>query len=723
MPNQKDEYLKQLERKKEEKKGKRTRRRAASNSSSSSSSSYTYSDESGEDSDSVVTLDDSEADSDMLKGPLLEVVKKKDAKYGGKERSEKPERSTKAAPSELDAGGDSDEERREADARRAPECINLESSDNGEDDEEEIVDAFSCADGSPDAKRPNSMLEFVRRDSQESIVSSGRSPKGSMLKLLEPVPPAATEDSDCEEIVEIEVTESKDVDGTDPEDEIEDNFTEDALKDRFDDIKEEIDIKENDIISDTPREAFEEEEVILNSHKIDEEEEILIEYKHDFKASRELYDSPQASPKVSKGILKHSGSCHLCSFVPSKPSRHALYGHIGAKHFRKEILASHGASPSCVPCKRDFLTTTALVHHLAATHNMVERFIEVQYRIPDASERMSTLLPKERLNKGRYRPETPDSGPVYESSEDETSSIQQKSPLVVKFNKGKISESMRMSREAAKVVKPKRPTEKVVGKNKDSGWILERSPEKSPRGGTADPFQFEEQSPERLVFTLRRSTEARAAEEPGPIKSILVNGVRRAIVEVNGVRHSIEGLVEKARRSRSSASVKLARMSRGKFLRLSEEQAAYERKLLAVRPPQLSLEASSAQKSSSALIFRILASLQRRFQATGEICSVGNGRMDRQGFDNHNEVERAARVAPRQVPNNIEMDFAAYFKSSTVAADKVNTDLFIIGSLIRPSLIILQLRHNISGWILPRQYFNRSLRCGRRAGHDGRGHK
>ena len=111
-------------------------------------------------------------------------------------------------------------------------------------------------------------------------------------------------------------------------------------------------------------------------------------------------------------------------------------------------------------------------------------------------------------------------------------------------------------------------------------------------------------------------------------------------------------------------------------MRLSEEQAAYERKLLAVRPPQLSLEASSAQKSSSALIFRILASLQRRFQATGEVCAVGNARMDRQGFDNHNEVERSARVAPRQVPNNIEMDFAAYFKSSTKAADKVNTKLF-----------------------------------------------
>ena len=229
-----------------------------------------------------------------------------------------------------------------------------------------------------------------------------------------------------------------------------------------------------------------------------------------------------------------------------------------------------------------------------------------------------------------------------------------------------------MSREPAKIVKQNRSMEKL-GKSKDSGWILERSPEKSPRGGTTDPFQFEDQSPERLVFTLRRSTEARAVEEQGPIKNILVDGVRRAIVEVNGVRHSIERLVEKARRSRSSASVKLARMSRSKFLRLSEEKAAYERKLLAVQPPQLSLETSSAQKSSSALIFRILASLQRRFQATGEVCAVGNARMDRQGFDNHNEVERAARVAPHQVPNNIEMDFAAYFKSSTQAADKVNT--------------------------------------------------
>ena len=625
----------------------------------------------------------------MLKGPLLEVVKKKDIKDRDKERRDKPEIAAKAATSELDAGGDSDEERREAAARRAPECINLESSDNGEDDEEEIVDAFSCADGSPDAKRPDSVIEFVRRDSQESIVSTGKSPKGSMLKLLEPVPlTAATEDSDSEEIVEIEVTESGVVDGTDPEDEIEDeiedNFTEDVLKDRFDDIKEEIDIKENDIICDTPRQAFEEEEVILNSHKIDEEEEILSEYRHDFKASRELNDSPQASPKVSKSILKHSGSCHLCSFVPSKPSRHALYGHIGAKHFRKEILASHGDSPSCVPCKRDFLTTTALIHHLAATHNMVERFIEAQYRIPNASERPPTSLTKERLNKGRYRPDTPESGPLYQSSEEEIANVQTKSPLVVKYNKGKISESMKKSREPAKIVKPKGSVEKV-SKSKDSGWILERSPEKSPRGGARDPFQFEDQSPERLVFTLRRSTEARAVDEPGPIKSILVDGVRRAIVEVNGVRHSIERLVEKARKSRSSTSVKLARMSRGKFLHLSQEQAAYERKLLAVRPPQLSLDTSrTAQKSSSALIFRILASLQRRFQATGEVCAVGNARMDRQGFDNHNEVERSARVAPRQVPNNIEMDFAAYFKSSTKAADKVNTmlhntDLFIIG--------------------------------------------
>ena len=82
----------------------------SNSSTSSSSSSYTSSEYSGdEDSDSVVTLDDSEADSDMLKGPLLEVVKKRDGK-GGKERRVT---ATKAAPSELDAGGDSDEEQRE----------------------------------------------------------------------------------------------------------------------------------------------------------------------------------------------------------------------------------------------------------------------------------------------------------------------------------------------------------------------------------------------------------------------------------------------------------------------------------------------------------------------------------------------------------------------------------------------------------------------------------
>ena len=612
----------------------------------------------------------------MVKGPLLEVVKKKEVKDGGKEKPNKTETAVKAATSELDAGGDSDEERREAASRRAPECINLESSDNEEDDEEEIVDAFSCADGSPDAKRPGSGMEFDRRESQESIASSLKSPQGSMLKLLEPVsaPTPATEDSDSEDIVEIEgMTESKYVDDTDPEDQIEDNFTDDRLND----IKEEIDIKENDIICETPRrEAFDEEEVILNSHKIDEEEEILNEYKDNFKASRNLNESPQTSPKVSTGLPKKSGSCHLCNFVPSKPSRDALYGHIGAKHFRKQILASHGDSPSCLPCKRDFITTTALVHHLSATHSMVESFIETQYRIPSGSERPSTTLPKERLNKERLKKNSLDSRPMEESPGDKVVSVQRKSPLVVKFNKsvlankGKISESMKKSREPAE----KRFSEKE-GKSKDSGWILQRSPEKSPRGGasSSDPFQFEDQSPERLVFTIRRSTESRAVEEPGPIKTISVDGVRRAFVEVNGVRHSIERLAEKARRSRASASVKLARMSRGKFLRLSKEQAAYERKLLAIQPPQLSLNANSGgQKSSSALIFRILATLQRRFQTTGEICAVGNARMDRQGFDNHNEVERAARVDPRQVPNNIEMDFAAYFKSSTIAADKVN---------------------------------------------------
>ena len=195
-----------------------------------------------------------------------------------------------------------------------------------------------------------------------------------------------------------------------------------------------------------------------------------------------------------------------------------------------------------------------------------------------------------------------------------------------------------------------------AGKYKDSGWILERSPEKSPRGATADPFQFEEQSPERLVFTIRRSTEARALEETaGPIKNILVDGVRRTIVEVNGIRHSIERLVEKARKSKSLASVKLARMSRGKFLRLSEEQAAYEKKLLAIRPPQLSLDTSFTTKSSSALIFRILDALQRRFKATGEVCAIGNARMDRQGFDNHNELERTARIALCQVVKDIHI--------------------------------------------------------------------
>ena len=600
----------------------------SNSSTSTSSSSYTSSEYSGdEDSDSVVTLDDSEADSDMLKGPLLEVVKKRDGK-GGKERRET---ATKAAPSELDAGGDSDEEQREELARRAPECINLESS-GGEEEEEEIVDAFSCADGSPDAKRPESAAGVVRRESQESSMSNLMSPQGSMLKLLEPVLPATREDSDSEEIVEIETTEKKELDGTDPEDEIEDNFTEDAPKDSFEEIKEEIDIEENNIICETPKRTFEEEELILNSHKMDEEEEIMSEYKQNFKAS-----SPQVYPKVTKNLPRQSGSCHLCNFVPTLPSRHALYGHIGARHFRKEILASHGDSPSCNPCKRDFLTKTALVHHLAATHNMVECFIEPQYRIPAASERPTSSLPKEITK----RSESVDSDTVQLSSDEDQGGIQPPSSLVLKVNKSKISKSMTKSKQSRSLER--------AGKYKDSGWILERSPEKSPRGANADPFQFEEQSPERLVFTIRRSTEARALEEVGPIKNILVDGVRRTIVEVNGIRHSIERLVEKARKSKSLASVKLARMSRGKFLRLSEEQAAYEKKLLAIRPPQLSLDTSFTTKSSSALIFRILDALQRRFKATGEVCAIGNARMDRQGFDNHNELEREATIAPRQV--------------------------------------------------------------------------
>ena len=53
------------------------------------------------------------------------------------------------------------------------------------------------------------------------------------------------------------------------------------------------------------------------------------------KSTSQNYDKlPYKEPILQAKLLHHTGSCHLCPFVPSAPSRKALYGHIGAQHFR-----------------------------------------------------------------------------------------------------------------------------------------------------------------------------------------------------------------------------------------------------------------------------------------------------------------------------------------------------------------------------------------------------
>ena len=84
------------------------------------------------------------------------------------------------------------------------------------------------------------------------------------------------------------------------------------------------------------------------------------------------------------------------------------------------------------------------VHHLSSLHNMVEPYLEPQYRIPITQtllppkvtkplQKSPEVLPsktKEKLNRGPYRPETPDSGPEQTSDSDS----EEEWPLVMRFD-------------------------------------------------------------------------------------------------------------------------------------------------------------------------------------------------------------------------------------------------------------------------------------------------
>merc|ERR1719319_1801726 len=131
--------------------------------------------------------------------------------------------------SEVDAGGDSDEERRsrdeqrkrvEEEERKAPECIDLESSD---EDEGGIVDAFSCADGSPDSRVEEvKLLEVVPRKEtalptklelpwkvervRSKVEQMEEEEEEESLEVLE------TRDTDDEEEESLEVLETRDTD-------------------------------------------------------------------------------------------------------------------------------------------------------------------------------------------------------------------------------------------------------------------------------------------------------------------------------------------------------------------------------------------------------------------------------------------------------------------------------------------------------------------------------
>ena len=84
----------------------------------------------------------------------------------------------------------------------------------------------------------------------------------------------------------------------------------------------------------------------------------------------------EISPDRSVGY-----KCYICNFIPGNPSKKSLYGHYGAIHFKQQLLNEHGDSPTCVPCKKDFLTQTHLLQHLSSVHNKVEKYIPEQFRI------------------------------------------------------------------------------------------------------------------------------------------------------------------------------------------------------------------------------------------------------------------------------------------------------------------------------------------------------
>jgi len=611
MTSQKEEYLKQVAMEKETMEGRKSR---SDSSSSSSSGSYSSSDEDEDDeedeSDSVVTLDDSEADSDLLRGQVLEVVKRRRSEGEGRKerraevrrsREERRERirgekevrkdrikgsrmvnhvvKRRGEESEVDAGGDSDEERRsrdeqrkrvEEEERKAPECIDLESSD---EDEGGIVDAFSCADGSPDSRVEEvKLLEVVPR--KETALPT----KLELPWKVEQVRSKVEQMEEEEEEESLEVLETRD---TDDEEEIQDAFTEDTDKQEVEKgIKEEqIDIEEIDI--------FEEEEEIIN----------------EYRQSAEKRQSSSSKSSMSKP-----------SPIPSyRPS----------------------PKPSFKPSPKPIARPGARARPLSA------KALEVLAASP-----LPTALASPVPAPSPFHAPSPLSSPSISTDEDED-----EAPLVVKFQKTKKS---RISHSMKKVKK------KV---ERHEGWVLERSPEKSPRGGV-DPFSFDDEGEERIVLTLRRSMEE-ARRERKSLDEVVRTEPRSVLV--GGVRHLVSDLEAKARAG--AAVVGVARMSAGKVARLRVEQEEYEAKMLAYRPPNMCLETVTS-KSSSAMVFRILETLQRRFVASGELTAVGNTRHPCPTFDSHGEVERRSRVEAQQVLPSVEIDFAGYFKSSMVG-DKV----------------------------------------------------
>ena len=90
--------------------------------------------------------------------------------------------------------------------------------------------------------------------------------------------------------------------------------------------------------------------------------------------------------------------------------------------------------------------------------------------------------------------------------------------------------------------------------------------------------------------------------------------------------------------------------------------------------PQLILDKSDqSSKTSTSLLYRIIATLHKRFIATDENLCISNLNCKTAQFDKFKEIPIKENLEIRQVHQNVEMDFAGYFKRENDAYFRTTT--------------------------------------------------